>query len=240
MVHLSPGVLSFSILPFTLILISHRVYTYLSDFILEHKRRAWIITSVSSILMSLCSLPYITEFLYMGLEVSAIRRRPLLSTMICGSFQGFLLSDLIIGSREYPQFLGAISGWAHHLLYSLIMPYVVYRGWAHFFCICLVMELPTSLLSISHLYPKLRHDILTATVFFFTRILLHLLLIFLSVSPKSRDKVVGGSYIPAFLLISAFLMHALWFFSSVKGIRRRNKAGKLYRAEDSIREGGQK
>lgn len=238
MSHTSIGVLSFSVVPLILIIISHRVYNYFSSVILEHKRRAWIIASVTSILMSLCSLPYVIDFLYVGLEVSAVQRRPLLSMVICGSFQGFLLSDLIIGSREYPQYLFTVSGWAHHLLYSLMMPYIVYRGWAHFFCICLIMELPTFLLSISYLYPKLRHDILTATVFFLTRILLHLLLIFLSVSPKSRDEVVDGSYIPAFLLTSAFLMHASWFFSSVKGIKRRNKMRKLCYAKSATEERG--
>lgn len=186
------------------------------------KQKSWIITFLSSSIMSISSLPFLWDFLSSGGDVLGICHRSQLAHAICASFQGFLLSDLITGISNYPQQLSPLLGWAHHIAYALMLPYITSRGWAHIFCVCLSMEIPTCVIATSFLWPRLRHDIFCALVFFSTRIILHLALLIESIQPRGRIEAANGSFMPACMLAIAFMMHVSWFYSSVKGIIRRN------------------
>ncbi|EJD03175.1 uncharacterized protein FOMMEDRAFT_32955, partial [Fomitiporia mediterranea MF3/22] len=196
-------------------------YSYMTPRFAEEKRKSWIVTFLSSAVMSLGSLPFLWDFVVSGGETAAVHHRPWISQAMCGSFQGFLFSDLIMGSIDYPRQLSPVIGWGHHIIYAILMPYITFRGWAHVFCLCLAMEIPTCFLASSFLWPRLRNDIVYAFIFFTTRIALHASLLIETLLPRGRNETVGGSFAPACLLACAFVMHTSWFVSSVKGIIRR-------------------
>lgn len=136
--------------------------------------------------------------------------------------------DLAVGSVYYPKYINPATGWGHHIIYMILVDFLVRWEWSHIFTLAGLMELPTFLLSIATLYPKLRNDILFATTFLATRIIFHIGL-FVSYLPKStRVIAVGGSFVPAILFAVAFPMHLMWFIGSVKGfIRARKLVSKL-------------
>ena len=199
-------------------------YSLMSPQFTSVKQKSWIVTFLASAAMSTCSLPFLRDFLSEQGDILAVRHRTLLAKAMCGSFQGFLLSDLVIGTAEYPRQLSPVLGWAHHIIYALILPFITTRGWSHVFSLCLSMEIPTCLLSASFLWPKLRNDALYVVLFFWTRIALHAALLLESVLPRGRHGAMGGSFTPACLFLAAFIMHAQWFLSSAKGAIRRVRA----------------
>jgi hypothetical protein len=71
------------------------------------------------------------------------------------------------------------------------------------------------------LYPEFRSNIVFAIAFFFTRILFHIVLGVSYFLRDNRTLTTGGSYMPSFLLASVFPLHAMWFYSCVKGFFRR-------------------
>ena len=199
-------------------------FTCLSPSFPDTKRKSWIITLLSSTITSLGSLPFISDFLLSNGHLQAIKHHTTLSNSICGAFQGLLLADLAVGMRAYPDRLSPTSGWAHHIAYSLMLPYVAQRGWAHIFCACLAMEIPTCAIALSFLYPRARHDVLCAALFFALRIVLHVSLLAAALAPTQKAAALDGSWLPATLLVLALAMHVNWFQSNVRGIIKRRKA----------------
>ncbi|OCB86829.1 hypothetical protein A7U60_g6002 [Sanghuangporus baumii] len=199
-------------------------YSFMAPRFTSVKQKSWIVTFISSAAMSACSFPFLQDFLSQRGDLLAVRHRTLLARAVCGSFQGFLLSDLAIGNIEYPHHLSPILGWTHHIIYAFILPFVTVRGWSHVFSLCLSMEIPTCLLASSFLWPKLRNDALYVALFFWTRIALHATLLLESILPRGRNGAMGGSFVPACLFLATFIMHARWFMSSAKGTIGRARA----------------
>ncbi|CAE7114254.1 unnamed protein product [Rhizoctonia solani] len=141
------------------------------------KQRSWILTGLSSAITSATAVPYFCDFLVSGGHVHAIRPASAWSDIIVRVFQGYLISDLLIGSIFYRQHITLATGWIHHTLYFSLIQYITSVGWSNIFCLALIMEIPTLLLALGSLNPRWRSDYLFAGVFFSTRILLHIALI---------------------------------------------------------------
>ncbi|CAE6494064.1 unnamed protein product [Rhizoctonia solani] len=165
------GVILLSFLSFVLL------YLCLAPSFDTSKQRSWILTGLSSGFTSLAAIPYFFDFLTSGGHVHALRPASFWSDMVVRIFQGYLISDLVVGSVFYRQHITLATGWIHHTLYFALIQYVVSVGWSNIFCLGLIMEIPTMLLALGSLNPRWRSDYLFATVFFSTRILLHLVLI---------------------------------------------------------------
>ncbi|KAK7062711.1 hypothetical protein VNI00_000199 [Paramarasmius palmivorus] len=79
------------------------------------------------------------------------------------------------------------------------------------------MELPTFLLSFSILIPRTRSNILFASTFFLTRILLHIVLgIAYFHTPEKRPV--------SYILAAVFPLHANWFIGCIRGFIRRARS----------------
>ena len=92
------------------------------------------------------------------------------------------------------------------------------------------------------LFPKTRNDLVFASLFFTTRIVLHAVLIALYVSPYGRTFGTSvfdsagspvASWVPVLALCAAAPLHILWFTSSIRGILKRRRAAKLAAATKS-------
>ena len=58
-----------------------------------------------------------------------------------------------------------------------MLSYVARQGWAHIFALGCIEELPTLHLALANLAPRLRNDVVFATLFALTRLGLHIALV---------------------------------------------------------------
>ncbi|KIY47739.1 hypothetical protein FISHEDRAFT_65989 [Fistulina hepatica ATCC 64428] len=199
------------------------VYLFLSRHYPHRKTRSWILTTWTAAFMSIFSLPYLRLYLATGTRASHT------------FFQAYLLSDLTIGAFQYREHINMSTGWIHHMLYIVIVEYAIRNGWAHVFCLCAIMELPTFLLGLAHLHPQLRANILFAVSFFTTRILFHIIVCVSYLTPclphippllKLSSVPVDpfAQSIPGFVLAVIFPMHAIWFRGCIRGFVHRHHA----------------
>ena len=194
----------------------YALYSILEPHFDDPKQKSWIVTFVAGSVTSTSSLPFLRDFALSRGDMLAIQRRTPFSEVIVGVFNGFLIADLVIGFLCYRQQLSPIFGWVHHISYLFISAHVVIQGWTHAFCVCLVMEMPTWLLAVSSLWPMLRNDVLFATIFLLTRIVLHAILLVKTARLKAGNTMFGDSRSPIWLLSAAFVAHLLWFSSFVR------------------------
>ncbi|KAF7304746.1 hypothetical protein MKEN_01188700 [Mycena kentingensis (nom. inval.)] len=199
-------------------------YAVSSPFFGNPRQAAWILTTIVSLLMTAVSAPYVVAYLQGG--VRNLVQRPELDVPLNRGFQAYLLADLIVGCLHYRSQITFLTGWLHHILYLGICEFVIRQRWTHIFALCAVMELPTFLLGLGTLFPRLRSYRLFAFSFFITRIVLHLILLYTYLLPANRP---DGSLAPVLLLTAVFPLHALWFTKCVKGMRRRARERRLAR-----------
>ncbi|KAJ6463130.1 hypothetical protein C8R47DRAFT_992753 [Mycena vitilis] len=185
------------------------------------RQRAWILTTLASSLMTLASLPFVFDYFSHG-GIASIQARAGLAEAVNRFFQAYLVGDMLLGALCYRAQINFLTGWVHHVVYVGITELAVRRGWAHVFCLCAVMELPTFLLGLSTLLPRLRSNALFAFAFFATRIVFHVvLMVECAVVPVVASASSSVARLPALLLALVFPLHAMWFRGCVAGFIRR-------------------
>ncbi|KAK7000580.1 hypothetical protein R3P38DRAFT_3218740 [Favolaschia claudopus] len=191
------------------------------------RQRAWIITTIASLLMTLSSLPFFLDFAQRSgvtklsfPEDLGVVPRMQLAVPVNRFFQAYLTADMIVGGLCYRSQIGFLTGWIHHIVYLGIVEVAIRYQWAHFFCLAAFMELPTFLLGLSTLLPALRSNALFALTFFATRICFHVVLM-------TACAMTNTLRTPACILLSVFPLHVMWFKGCVAGFIRRYKVGKL-------------
>ncbi|KAF9030745.1 hypothetical protein BDZ89DRAFT_985288, partial [Hymenopellis radicata] len=189
------------------------------------KQLSWILTTAASCVMTLVSMPFLWDHVTTK-TLQGVQTRATLAVPACRFFQAYLFSDLLHGVVYYRSHLTLSTGWFHHTIYLLIVEIAIRRSWAHVFCLACLLELPTFILGISSLYPRLRSNILFAASFFTTRLLYHAFLCLSFYAPDNRRIIAGGSYVPAVIFTLAFPMHVMWFVGCVNGFIRRARLAK--------------
>ncbi|KAF9458427.1 hypothetical protein BDZ94DRAFT_1201167, partial [Collybia nuda] len=185
------------------------------------KQKSWIVTTISSFVMSIASLPFVWDYVLGGGSVLHIRTLPVFAAPINRFFQSYLAADLILGTFFYRSRLSFVEGWIHHSIYILVVELAIQHSWPHIFCLCASMEIPTFILGLTTLHPRLRNNSLFASSFFATRIVFHIILTVAYFSEETRVAATGGSFIPAILLALVFPLHVVWFIGCIKGFIRR-------------------
>lgn len=205
---------------FLTLIVAYHVFAPLCSTV---KQRSWILTTISSAVMSLSSLPLFFQYVDFRGDLRGIR-----STFWTEStgrfFQAYLVADLLMGVIYYRSKINLLTGWIHHTLYIFIVEYASRMGWSHLFTLCAVMEVPTFVLAIASLNPRFRSDVVFALSFFATRIVLHLFLCASMV--VSRHTVTNDSYGPGVIMACVFPLHAFWFYGCLKGFVKRAKSAK--------------
>jgi len=150
-----------------------------------------------------------------------VRTLPAFAVVMNRFFQAYLAADLAMGLMYYRSRVSLLEGWIHHTVYILVVELAIRRSWAHIFCLCGSMEIPTFILGITILYPRFRSNIIFAVSFFMTRISLHIILAISYLSKDNRVHTTGGSYVPSMLLTGILPLHVMWFVGCIKGFIRR-------------------
>ncbi|KAI6019160.1 hypothetical protein EDC04DRAFT_429247 [Pisolithus marmoratus] len=188
------------------------------------KQRSWILTTISSAVMSLASLPLAYDYFSSHGDITRVQQSNMWTYCASRFFQAYLTADLVLGLLHYRSKVNWLTGWVHHSVYVLIVEYAIRMNWTHIFCLCAIMEIPTFVLAIATINPNLRSDVLFATTFFLTRIALHIRLglsFFLQ-----RARVTEGSMGPGIIMACILPLHAFWFSGCVKGFVKRSQQGK--------------
>ena len=205
----------------------------------QARKRSWIITTFSAFCSSIVAIPFAFDLIWCRLDWTKVTpHSETVADPLAVFFLAYLVSDLVTGFLCYRNHVNMSSGWVHHTLYALFTIFWLRRGWSHGFATALLMELPTWIMGIGNLHPRLRSYWAFTISFLATRIVFHSMLIYSLIVPSGRyvNKTVP-SLEPLVFCALALPMHLIWAYKSVRGLRRRMK--KL-RAEARAREEAQR
>ncbi|KAF9219091.1 hypothetical protein BS17DRAFT_811338 [Gyrodon lividus] len=198
------------------------LYRLLAPFCTTIKQRSWILTTLSSAVMSLCSLPLFLEYTRASGDLKNVSTSSIYTDSVGRFFQAYLIADLTMGLLHYRSKVNLLTGWIHHSIYIFIVEYAVRMRWSHIFCLCAIMEIPTFMLAVASINARLRSDVLFVVCFLITRIALH---VAVGVSlVVQRQDVTGGSFAPGVIMACIFPLHAYWLSGSIKGFLKRAKS----------------
>lgn len=187
---------------------------------LTTKQKAYILSIRTSLLLTLYSLYYTRIFLYKsGSNINTYQSNltsldKLLHKNVILFFTSYLIMDISIGNLCYPQYMTSISGNIHHTIYIFINYLIFKLNLQYIYILFFLEELPTVLLSIGQFNHRYRNDNLFGFVFFKTRILYHVFLLY---------KTYGLSNISSFLSFLVLLLHTHWFKTWVQKYLLKNK-----------------
>ncbi|KAJ3209229.1 hypothetical protein HDU67_006309 [Dinochytrium kinnereticum] len=180
------------------------------------KQRGWILTALSSFVMTVASVPYIADYV---MHPGSLNSAPCMgwtatAKIINAFFVSYCLGDLIMGTLFYPSEMNPWSGYFHHTLYTFMVTNLVQRGLASAFVIFGVLEAPTLLMAMGSIHKPLRNDKLFGAVFFVTRLLFHVYMtlhIAFLAYPWTLTFMYPGCVLP---------LHVMWFNGWVKQQQR--------------------
>ncbi|KAJ3166984.1 hypothetical protein HK101_011856 [Irineochytrium annulatum] len=188
------------------------------------KQRGWILTTVSSLIMTAVSIPYLADLfdhIFISGPVGAtMRTAPCMlgwkqtSEVIGAFFVSYCVMDMALGKHLYPSEMNPWSGYFHHSLYSFMVTNLAQRGLSGAFAIFGVLEAPTLLMSVAQIHRPLRNDNLFGAVFFATRIAFHVSLtlhLAIFAYPGTLVFLYPASVLP---------LHVMWFNGWIKQQRR--------------------
>ncbi|WWD16108.1 hypothetical protein CI109_100533 [Kwoniella shandongensis] len=222
------------------------------------RQRAYVQAVITSGSMTLISIPYVYIYLRYGVESLFVESQigwkkdlARFGVMFFGTYlfceckpnklhtsneditndDSLITADLAIGYVKYPSQVGLLTGWIHHIVYFALMYYLlnnprqtpaILLGWFE--------ELPTFDLAISNLFPHVRNDLRFLVTFFILRLVFHTRVLVDWFLPSSRA-MMGYAYVPCIAAVLAWILHALWFHSAVKGyLKRRRSASRITRS----------
>jgi hypothetical protein len=201
-----PLLIGLFIQPIIFTLVSHR---FPSKFAVL-KVQAWLLTLLSSAIMTLGSIPLVIAFMRENRQLNTFSQtNSAFSTGICAYFISYLISDLLIGSIYYRSLIHPVSGWFHHCLYIILVFYIIQISVPGIFTIFGILEAPTFIIALGSIHPPFRSDRLFGLLFFLTRICLHVYITFKIYQgfPENYHYLISASIIP---------LHVMWFRGWIK------------------------
>ncbi|KAI8928177.1 hypothetical protein BC831DRAFT_449479 [Entophlyctis helioformis] len=133
---------------------------------------SWILTTMSSLVMTLASVPFLIDYFVHNTDLSAIELINAPSSVICSMyFVSYLIMDLALGNKYYPDQIDLITGWcAPPIIYPFFIAGVIVYQIPGAFLVASIMELPTIVLAIGHMNRSFRSEYLFGFLFFVTRL----------------------------------------------------------------------
>lgn len=137
-------------------------YQIQSYFRIIGQKKAYILSTHSSFVLSLYSLYYYTFPSYS------------IHYLIICYFQAHLITDLLVGFIEYNQAIWKLEGVYHHLAYILInIMSFYYPTYLDIYLFYMIEEIPTFIRSFGYIFPKYRSNFLFGFTMITLRIGLH-------------------------------------------------------------------
>lgn len=128
----------------------------------------------------------------------------------------YLVSDSVIGFYHYHDYLKSLSGYPHHIIYSVLIFISFIQGINTQFSLFLIEEFPTLLLSLGAFEPAFKNYRVFGAAFLSTRILFHSFLLYIFFHTSALISVFGTL---------SLALHTFWFAGLIKKLG--NPSGKI-------------
>ena len=162
------------------------------------KQRAWLLTLPVSLLFSVIGAGYIARFavaLSAASPLAAVDRmlgaESALDAFAASYMIVFLSLDLLLGQLDYSEHLQLDTGYIHHAVYLPIYTYMLCNGFTPYLLLGAACEVPTFIMALGTIFPSLRQDLAFGVSFFFTRIVLFIVLLAVYLHPETNTRVRG-------------------------------------------------
>lgn len=126
-------------------------------------------------------------------------------------FTSYLIMDIVLGRLYYHEFMCTLSGYTHHIAYTVINLISVWTNVYNVFLLYMFEELPTIILSLGSYNTTLRNNTLFGITFLLTRILYHAFITY-----KIFKSQIANSYIIIFFATLTLGLHLYWFWGWIK------------------------
>lgn len=182
---------------------------------MEPKRKAWLLTLMCSLGMSLGSVPYVWRLATQHGFVTApfVYADDRLSLLVMAWFMCFLVLDLAVGVLQYPREIGFLTGYFHHTLYMAMCVWAVVNAITISAVATMIMEIPTFILALGRVHKACRSDAGFGLTFLLTRILY--LGYYIYRLMQDRERIVIWP-----VCVPAMVLHLLWFKGFIQQQKR--------------------
>jgi hypothetical protein len=193
------------------------------------KTRAWILTLHSALVLSCVGIVTLVQ----GLQLSTTWSNSIIippafiwsdtpvSRFASLYFVVYAMMDLIIGYVDYRLQVQLLSGYVHHILYSLLGLYLNWRSGSNAWAVMLILEVPSILLSRGHINPAWRSDWGFGLLFFLTRVVFHGYMLTViypgELAVSQLGTIYTGTYVAFGAGVLAWILHMHWFSAWIRG-----------------------
>jgi len=186
---------------------------------LTEKQQAYILSIKSSLVLFILSLYSNYKFFQSGFDFSKFHdlsdnTQRLLEQISVIFLASYLVMDTYLGNKFYHSYMTNLSGYPHHIIYTVISCICLYSGWYPLFLLYLVAELPTFILAIGSFNKRYRNDNLFGFTFLSTRILYHIFLTYKLINHTRFS--VWSRFLLTSLASLILTVHLHWFRTWVK------------------------
>ncbi|KAI8142977.1 hypothetical protein BJV82DRAFT_612984 [Fennellomyces sp. T-0311] len=181
----------------------------------SERQRAFTVTLLTSIVMTLCSIPILYQASIEGYSSLMVPYSDTTFTLAATCFFiTSLVTDLAVGTCFYRAKINLLTGWIHHTFYTVLLVIAVRHHYTRLFVAMCILELPTVWLSIGSVFPSLRRDHLFAALYVPTRIGFHLFMVVVSWPFQSEATAA---------LALVYPLHLYWFYGFIMQQKRIRK-----------------
>eukprot|EP00049_Salpingoeca_infusionum_P020304 m.363779 g.363779 ORF g.363779 m.363779 type:complete len:248 (+) comp24184_c0_seq1:207-950(+) len=171
---------------------------------------AWFLTSICAVTLAGVSIPFIHRLWVYGVHYEDLFSIHRVAVLGAHFFAVYLVLDLVFGYFFYREQIDFVSGYVHHTLYFVLIVVLLKQNSIVVLMTAMVEEIPTIVLSLGHLYPPWRSDLLFGCLFFLTRICFHAwYLAQLTLAWLYYDH--PSTTIALVSCVAVFILHSWWF-----------------------------
>ena len=195
-------------------------------------RRVWILTLANAVAASALGVPVALDLEARGWALADVAGDSTYSRLALLSFQGYLLTDLVVGVVEYRKQVTLVMGWMHHIGYSTLTAHFLHRGISNAYASFLLEELPTACLAAGRLglLDMGTANLLFALSYVPTRFIFHIYVMRRLFGPGGAAPRGTPLHVYVFPSYLGLALNAYWLYAWVCSALRRYRQRKMLRA----------
>lgn len=180
------------------------------------KKQAWLIMFLLSLVLAASSIIYgVHVELNGGYTFENVFSENIYSRSIVTFFMACNIMDIIIGMVAYPSYMDPFTTYLHHAFYISTCVTYIGLGKTLVFLLGFFVEIPTAILNLGVVFPKMRMDLIYGIVFFICRIFYHIIFAY-------RVYLIDDSGLNWKLILIPFPAHVLWFYKWTIGYLKKS------------------
>jgi hypothetical protein len=126
------------------LLLTSFIFLSKNNFLKNKQQKAWILTFITSIVMTLGSIPFLFQLIFnANWNVNNLPNESTLSIILVGFFMTYCIIDILLGKFFYENEISNVTnmkGYLHHLVYLVLSSFVIYKQRTEIFCLMSIFE----------------------------------------------------------------------------------------------------